>query len=222
MTLSSPAAQQFRRALHAKLPQALRDGLAGLRGKNAAQIKMAATDLAPQFLQRRRLGEILFQQKDDLLDALLREPLLARAEHFLFRRRLEQKRHGEFQRLALIPERLRRRINRRLPQRGDELLLAGREANGGSRNQFTRTILHGRPHERMQHGFHARQMFGEKRTGKFHREKLVLLARRALRRQRFILAMIEPDGVRREFRAPAASSTKPWPSRFRHSSTQPG
>jgi hypothetical protein len=85
--------QQFRRALHAQLAQMLRDRVAGLRGKNPAQIKMAAADFFAQFLQRRRLGQVLFQQKNHLLDAFLREPLLARAEHFLFRRRLEQKGH---------------------------------------------------------------------------------------------------------------------------------
>ena len=34
----------------------------------------------------------------------------------------------------------------------------------------------------MQHRFHAREMFGEKRAGKFHGEKLMLLVRRAPRR----------------------------------------
>ena len=48
-------------------------------------------------------------------------------------------------------------------------------------------------------------MFGEERTGKFHREKLVLLARRALRRQRFIRAMIKARRVRRELGPPAAA-----------------
>ena len=53
--------EQFRRALHAQLAQMLRDGVTGLRGKNPAQIKMAATDFFAEFFQRRRLGEILLQ-----------------------------------------------------------------------------------------------------------------------------------------------------------------
>ncbi len=39
--------EQFRRAFHAELAQMLCDGVAGLRGKNPAQIKMAAADFPP-------------------------------------------------------------------------------------------------------------------------------------------------------------------------------
>ena len=125
----------------------LRDGVAGLRGKNPAQIKMAATDFFAQLFQRRRFGEILFQQKNHLLDALLRQPLLARAKHFLLRRRLHEKSHREFQRLALIPQRLRGGINRRLPQRGDELLLRRRKPDSRAGHQFARAIFNRRLHD---------------------------------------------------------------------------
>ena len=44
-------AQELCGFVHAQLPEILRDGLACLRGKDAAEIKMAATDLLPEFLQ---------------------------------------------------------------------------------------------------------------------------------------------------------------------------
>ena len=192
--------EQFRRTLHAQLAQMLRDGVAGLRGKNPAQIKMAAANFLAKFLQGRRLDEILFQQENHLFDAFLREPLLARTKHFLFRRRLEQKRDGQFQRLALIPQRLRGGIYRRLPERGDELLLRRREPDGRAGNEFARTFFNGRTHQRVQHRLHARQVFRQKRTGKFHRQKLVLLIRRTAGGQRLVLAMVKPDRAWREIR----------------------
>ena len=53
----------------------------------------------------------------------------------------------------------------------------------------------------MQHRFHADKMLREKCRGKFHREKLVRLIRRALCREGFILAMIKPDRARRKISA---------------------
>ena len=88
--------QQFGGAFHAQLPQMLGDGMAGLGGKYPAQIEMAAADFFPEFLQGRRPRQILFKQKNHLLDAFLREALLACAEHFLLRRRLEEKGKGQF------------------------------------------------------------------------------------------------------------------------------
>lgn len=55
------AAQQFGGAFHAELSEILRDRLARLRGKNPAQIKMAAADFFAEFFQRQRRGEILLQ-----------------------------------------------------------------------------------------------------------------------------------------------------------------
>src|SRR5262249_38607985 len=98
-------AQQCGRLVHAQLTQILRDGLAGVIRKNAAQIKMTATDPAAEVLERWRVGRILAQKEDDLLGAFLGQALLARTKKFLFRRRLDQEGDGEFQRLALIPER---------------------------------------------------------------------------------------------------------------------
>ena len=54
-------AQEFRGFVHPELPEILRDGLARLGGKNPAEIKMAATDLLTEFLQRWRFGQVLFQ-----------------------------------------------------------------------------------------------------------------------------------------------------------------
>ena len=183
----------------------LRDGLAGLRGKNSAQIKMAAPDFLAEFLQRRRFGQVLFQQKDDLLHALLRKPLLPGAEHFRICGRLDKERQREFQRLALKPKRLRAGIDGRLAQGGDELLLAGGESNGRARNLFAWTVLHCRPHNRMQGCLGACEMFREKRAGKFHGQKTMLLVRTTPRGERFGLAMIKPRRVGREVGAPFLS-----------------
>jgi hypothetical protein len=69
----------------------------------------------------------------------------------------------------------------------------------------------------MQHRLHAGEMLGEKRAGKFHGEKLVLLVRRARRGQRLVLAMIKAAVPGAKVRALAPPhSTKPWPARFRH------
>src|SRR5262245_4246175 len=123
--------QQLSRFLHPKLPQVLRDGLAGLTGKNPAQIKMTAPDFASEFLERRRFRQVLFQEKDDLLDAFLGDALLAGAEQFILRRWLDQERDGQLERFALIPDRLRTGIDRWLAQRGYDLLLAGGQFGRG-------------------------------------------------------------------------------------------
>jgi hypothetical protein len=75
-----PRFQQFRRPLHPQLPQIMRDGLTSLGGKDAAQIKVTAPDLFAEFFQGRWRGEILLEQKDDLLHAILCDALLPGAE----------------------------------------------------------------------------------------------------------------------------------------------
>src|SRR5450756_1043395 len=56
---------------------------------------------------------------------------------------------------------------------------------------FARAVFDRRAGDGMQHAFHAREMFGEERAGKFHRQKLVLLVGRTPGIQRFILAVVK-------------------------------
>ena len=158
-------------------------GPAGVGGKSPAQIKRAAAGFSAQLLQDGRFRQVLFKQEDDLLDALPRDPMLARAEQFRFRRRLKEKGDGQFQSLALVPQRLGGGINRRLPERGDNLLLVRGQAGGGGRPEKTGVSRHRRPDDGMKPGLRAGQMAGEKFAGKLNGQKLVPLTGGAFAQQ---------------------------------------
>jgi hypothetical protein len=81
------------------------------------------------------------------------------------------------------------------------LLVGGRKADGGAGNHFARAVFHGRANHRVKHRPHIREMLGQKRAGKFDREKPMLLVGRTAGGQRIPLAMVEAHGVGGEFHA---------------------
>ena len=72
------------------------------------------------------------------LDAVLRQAVLAAAEHLLALRRLEQERRHQLQRFRLIPKLLCAREDRRVTQRANQLLVPRRQAirRRSGRRQF--------------------------------------------------------------------------------------
>ena len=90
--------------VHAKLAQALGDGLARVVRKNAAQIEVAATNLSAEIFQRRRRGEVFLEQPHDLFHTLFRLSSLPCAEKLGIFGGFQKECRGQFNGLALIPD----------------------------------------------------------------------------------------------------------------------
>ena len=133
------------------------------------------------------------------------------AEQFLFRRRLHQKCHRQLQRFALIPDRLGRRVHGRLSQRGDDVLLPGRQPRRERRHHLARAAFHRGLDDRVKHVLRALEVLREKRAGELDREELMALAGGAPRPERLMIAIIESDSIGCELGPSAPSFDKAVP-----------
>ena len=168
-------------------------------------MKLAATNLPSDFFQRRRFGEVVLENCHDLLHALPAQPLVPLAEQFLARQRLIKQRRRHFQRLGLIPQSLRRRINGRTPQAHHQLLLFAGQANrlrhrgrvpGRGREHPAQARIHSR--------FTRQGVAFKEWQRQFNGDELMPLATPPPRFQPRDVLGIKPGGGRGQFkRAPA-------------------
>ena len=124
--------------------------------------------------------------------------MLPPAEKFLSARRYEEKFRRHFQRLRLIPNRLRERQHWHFAQAGEQLLLSAGQSRCRRNCGFFRLAGHNIAHERMQQRDKIAQMPPLKIERHFNGEKLMPLVRLPHRAQWLFAAPVKSGGQRRE------------------------
>jgi len=172
-------AQEFGSALKTGAAEPLGEGEAGLAGKGAAEIEVAAGNATTKFFEGGGVSQVLEEDGLGPSDTLGGEPLGTSAKGLGFPGGKEEL-GGEFEGFALVPEALGGSEDRGVQERLEEVAVAvgergyAREApsRGGASEEAA--------YQRMEVGGVGGEPVLEKGEGEFHAEELVALASEAL------------------------------------------